>query len=46
MLKKSELNKSDKEQEYKESLNEKLAVFRGCDVESVEKDWKSSEILG
>ena len=36
----SELNHSVKERAYQESLHEKYEVWRGGEVESVEKEWE------
>ena len=44
VLKVSELNHSVKERAYQESLCGKYEGSRGGEVESVEKEWKSSEI--
>ena len=44
VLKVSELNHSVKEKKYKESLHGKYEVWRGGEVESVEKKWENSEI--
>ena len=40
VLKVSELNHSVKEMEYQKSLCGKYEVWRGREVESVEKDWE------
>ena len=40
VLKVSELNNSVKERAYQESLLEKYEVWRGGEVESVEKEWE------
>ena len=40
VLKVSELNHSVKERAYQESLRGKYEVWRGWEVESVEKDWE------
>ena len=40
VLKVSELNHSVKERAYKESLHGKYEVWRGGEVESVEKEWE------
>ena len=44
VLKVSELNHSVKERAYQESLRGKYEMWRGGEVESVEKGAKSSEI--
>ena len=40
VLKVSELNKSVKESAYQESLRGKYEVWKGWEVERVEKEWK------
>ena len=40
VLKVSELNHSVKESAYQENLREKYEVWRGGEVESVEKEWE------
>ena len=40
MLKVSELNNSVKERAYQKSLCEKYEVWRGGEVESVEREWE------
>ena len=40
VLKVSELNKSVKERAYQESLHGKYEVWRGGEVESVEREWE------
>ena len=44
VLKVSELNNRVEERAYQEGLSGKYEVWRGGEVESVEKGWKSSEI--
>ena len=41
VLKVSELNRSVKERAYQESLRGKYEVWRGGEVESVEKEWET-----
>ena len=40
VLKVSELNNSVKEMAYQESLHEQYKVWRGGEIESVEKEWE------
>ena len=44
VLKASELNNRVKERAYQECLRGKYEVWRGGEIESVEKEWKSSEL--
>ena len=43
VLKVSELNHRVKERAYQESLHGKYEVWRGGEVESVEKEWKKNQ---
>ena len=46
MLKVSELNNSVKERANQESLHVKYEVWRGGEVESVEKEWEKVQRYG